>query len=246
VVLPQDKSHRTGKFGYCGEPAVAECESCVAGAGVTNGEDIAPRALRERSAAELAGASRVVVPSRDVSVRIRRHFPHLKTETEAWEDDAGMRIPESRGAPGGDAVVCVAGAIGIEKGYGYLLACARDAAARRLALRFAVVGYTCGDAGLLETGSAFVTGHYREEEAVDLVRSQQADLGFLPSLWPETWCYALTNMWRAGLPVVAFDIGAQAERIRLTGRGRLLPLGIPPSRMNDTLLELASARRAGG
>ena len=49
----------------------------------------------------------------------------------------------------------------------------------------------------------------------------------LPSIFPETWCLSLAEAWRAGLRVVAFDIGAQAERIRRTGRGFLLPLGLP-------------------
>ena len=47
-----------------------------------------------------------------------------------------------------------------------------------------------------------------------MIRAQEADLAFLPSIVPETWCFTLSEMWEAGLHVVAFDIGAQAERIR--------------------------------
>jgi hypothetical protein len=38
------------------------------------------------------------------------------------------------------------------------------------------------------------------------------------------------------LYTIAFDLGAQAERIRATKRGRVLPLGLPASRINDSLL----------
>ena len=51
-------------------------------------------------------------------------------------------------------------------------------------------------------------------------------------------------MWRAGLDVVAFDLGTPAERINKTGRGYLVPLGLPPDRMNTLLLEGTEARIA--
>jgi hypothetical protein len=49
-------------------------------------------------------------------------------------------------------------------------------------------------------------------------------------------------LWRAGLRVAAFDTGAPAERIRRTGRGFLLPLGLPAGAINDTLLNAARGR----
>jgi hypothetical protein len=45
------------------------------------------------------------------------------------------------------------------------------------------------------------------------------------------------------LRVAAFDIGAPAERIRRTGRGFLLPLGLPPGEINARLL---NAAKGGG
>jgi hypothetical protein len=71
---------------------------------------------------------------------------------------------------------------------------------------------------------------------VDLIRAQHARLGFVTSIWPETWSLALGDIWRAGLPAVAFDIGAPAERIRRTGRGFLLSLGLAANAINDALV----------
>ena len=138
--------------------------------------------------------------------------------------------------------MCVVGAISIEKGYELLLACARDAANRKLKLEFCLVGYSCDDERLIATGHVKMTGPYEEHVAVALIRAQQAQPAWLPSLWPETWCYTLTQAWQASLNVVAFDIGAQAERIRRTGRGWLMPLGIQPSALNDKLLQLQTVR----
>ena len=209
---------------------------------VPNDEDIAPRALRERSAQQLAAASHVVVPSQDVATRIQRYFPGVQTDVVAWEDDTTLPGPEPSTRPSpGVRRVCVVGAIGIEKGYEMLLACARDAASRQLKLEFRLVGYSCDDDRLAATGCVQMTGQYEERDAVALIRAQEAELAWLPSVWPETWCYTLTQAWQAGLNVVAFDIGGQAERIRRTGRGWLVPLGLSASALNNRLLELRPA-----
>ena len=227
---------------YCGEPAVAQCEACVADAGNLIDEDITVAALRRRSAKLLAGARRVVVPSEDAAARIRRHFPATRPVVQPHENDAALGDPP-RAAATKTCRVCVIGAIGIHKGYQVVLDCARDAAERRLPLEFVVVGHTIDDRRLLATGRVFVTGSYAADEVVTLIKAQNATLAMLPSIFPETWCLSLAEAWRAGLRVAAFDIGAQAERIRRTGRGILLPLGLPARAINNALLAAAGLTR---
>jgi glycosyltransferase involved in cell wall biosynthesis len=140
--------------------------------------------------------------------------------------------------------VCIPGAIGRQKGYDVLLGCVRDAARRCLPLQFVVVGYTCDDTRLLRSGPVSITGEYHEHEALKLIRRQNADIAFIPSLWPETWCYTLSQAWASGLDAVAFDIGSQAERIRSAGSGCLLRLDTPPAAINDILLALSGAGAA--
>ncbi len=226
---------RTGR--YCGEPAIAGCVACVGELGSHLEETIAVPEMVARSAGVLAASRRVVAPSADAAARLRRHFPRTRPEVLPWEDDAGL--PPLAPAPGGPVRrVCVPGAIGIEKGYDVLLALVQDARARRLLISFIVVGYTHDDTALMDAGPVFVTGEYAEAEAVALIRAQRAHLALIPSVWPETWCYALSRAWQAGLPAAAFDLGAPADRIRRIGRGWVLPLGLSPSALNDALLRL--------
>jgi Glycosyl transferases group 1 len=131
----------------------------------------------------------------------------------------------------------------VHKGYEVLLACARDAAERDLDLEFIVVGHTIDDARLLATGRVFVTGQFQAHEAPTLIAQQGARLAFLPSVWPETWCLALGDVWRAGLDAVAFDLGAPAERIRRTGRGFLLPLGLSAGAVNNAFVAAIGAAK---
>ncbi|MDR3538440.1 MAG: glycosyltransferase [Acetobacteraceae bacterium] len=230
---------------YCGEPAPAACDACVADAGRFIAEDIPVADLIERSARFLAAAQCVIVPSIDAGTRMRRHFPALHPLVVPHDDDAALPDPPPPAAHDGRCRVCVLGAIGEHKGYDVLLACARDAAARDLKLDFVIVGTTIDDKRLLATGRIFVTGRFRPEEAVTLVRAQHASLGLLPSIWPETFCLALTELWQAGLTVAAFDIGAPAERIARTGRGFLLPPEAPAHAINNALIAAAGLSAPG-
>ncbi|HYP63784.1 MAG TPA: glycosyltransferase [Acidocella sp.] len=222
---------------YCGEPGLAGCVACtkVRDSGVHERLPVAQ--LRARSAAEFAAAARVIVPSADAARRLRRHFPGLEPEIQPWEDD--RTLPPLAPTRHGDRLrVVVIGGIGPAKGFDVLLDCAADAKARNLPLDFFVIGTSADDERLLAAG-IFVTGPYQEGEVQTLIKSFRPNLAFLPSIWPETWCFTLGEAWRAGLRVVIFDLGAQADRMRGTGRGAAAPLGLPPQRINDLLSKLA-------
>lgn len=228
---------------YCGEPAdPAECDACVARTGAHFGAGLGVAALRARSAAWFAGARAVRTPSADAAARLRRYFPALVAQVARPEEDGQGKGGGRASPPGGARTrVCVVGGIGPEKGFEILLACARDAAERDLPLEFVLVGHAPDDAALLESGRVFVTGPYARAEAVAEIAAQRAHFAFLPSVVPETWCFVLGEIWQAGLEAVAFDLGAQAERIRARGRGRLLPFGLPPAMVNNALLAVRRA-----
>jgi GT2 family glycosyltransferase/glycosyltransferase involved in cell wall biosynthesis len=224
-----------GQLRYCGEPDIAGCIACCRTERSRLYEPLPVRALLARSTAEFAAAVRITAPSADAARRITRHFPGTRVEVTHWEDDSRplpLRPPPPPGQPRRIAVI---GGIGPQKGFDILLACAADATARALPLSFTVIGGSADDATLLAAG-IFVTGHYRPGEAVGLIKESGAHIAFLPSLWPETWCFTLSEAWEAGLYAVTFDLGAQAARVRATGRGIALPPGLPTARINDTLL----------
>jgi GT2 family glycosyltransferase len=236
-----------GSGRYCGEPALSVCEACVSHNGSNLGETISVTALRARSAAWLRGARRVIAPSADTAARLRRHFGDLTVAVQGHAPsmvstgEAPVFKPLPPAAQAGPVRVVLIGAIGEHKGYRILLECARDARVRRLPIEFVVVGYTENDAPLLEMGNVFITGRYSEAEAVHLLRREQPALIWLPSVWPETWCYTLDYALATGLPVAAFDLGAIAERLRAKDQGELLALDMEPAQINDRLLEIGGS-----
>jgi glycosyltransferase involved in cell wall biosynthesis len=91
-------------------------------------------------------------------------------------------------------------------------------------LRFSAFGG--GDAELLHRLRRLprvrVHGYYRSGSLVDRLRRTQVDLALLLSIVPESYSLALSECLAAGVPVIAFDHGAIAERIRRHGGGLLV------------------------
>jgi glycosyltransferase involved in cell wall biosynthesis len=230
---------------YCGEPDLAGCENCIETYGSRLNEKLSTAELRRRSARWLAQARDVVVPSGDMARRLRRYFPGLTPRIKPWEAEIEP-APRPPTRPRSAKRIAVIGAIGQHKGYDVVLACARDAAARALPLEFVVIGYTQDDEALLETGKAFVTGEYEESEIAHLLRREEPEVAFFPSVAPESWCYALSHALRAGLPVIAFDLGAIAERLRALDLGKVVPMTTQTTQLNDLLLAEAWDMPANG
>jgi hypothetical protein len=67
-------------------------------------------------------------------------------------------------------------------------------------------------------------GPYPRPSFIDVAERIAPHFGVVLSIWPETWCHTLTEMWAAGLPVAGFDLGAVGERLRRHGGGWLLPV----------------------
>lgn len=87
-------------------------------------------------------------------------------------------------------------------------------------------------------------GRYPREEFAERVRAIRPHVAAVFSIWPETWCHTLTESWSAGLPVLAFDVGSQAERIREAGAGWVLPRDTPPEGVLASLTGLRRDRDA--
>lgn len=72
--------------------------------------------------------------------------------------------------------------------------------------------------------NVFVHGYYRAGSLPSLLDEHAIGLALLPSIVPESYSLTLSECWLAGVPAVAFNHGAQAERIARNGGGWLAPL----------------------
>jgi len=122
-------------------------------------------------------------------------------------------------------VVAVLGAIGPHKGSDLLEALPEHLEHTDICV--VVIGYLDRQLfpGWRVPGRLFVHGAYDDDDVAGLLAAYGAQLVLFPNRVPESFSYALSDAWSAGVPVLAAPAGALAERVRAHACGWLLPEG---------------------
>ncbi|WP_414898727.1 glycosyltransferase [Rhodovulum sp. YEN HP10] len=210
----------SSKGRFCGLPGPETCQSCYARLAVTSGRrppEIATWRAGWRRVMERA--DEMIVFSEDSRNHLARVWPGLAGRIVLRPhrpDHLPRRVVPPRDA---SLTVGVLGAIGHNKGAGILRDLAEKAAP---------------DLGIVVIGKidpAFahrrirVHGAYGRDEIADLAEKYRIGCWLIPSIWPETFCFAAHETLATGLPVFVYDIGAQAGAAAAAINGHLLPLG---------------------
>jgi len=66
------------------------------------------------------------------------------------------------------------------------------------------------------------TGKYKREDLSQIIRDEQIDIFLIPSIWPETFSYTAQEIMMMELPLMVFDLGAPAERVKKYPKGIIL------------------------
>jgi glycosyltransferase involved in cell wall biosynthesis len=69
-----------------------------------------------------------------------------------------------------------------------------------------------------------VTGNYRHDELPALIAGSGSNIMLLPSIYPETFSYVTHELIQLNMPIVCFNLGAQAETVLNYAQGRVIPL----------------------
>lgn len=231
---------------YCGEPTPAICQLCVSGGVEHSFAD--HDALIENDLESWLGfntrilqrATRIMAPSEDTARRYRErlNLPDIVVAPHPEPRLNGVTsVVARRGSPKGSLKVAVVGAIGRVKGFDVLVRLVERAARDRVPFFLTVVGYTADDERLKRYNNAEVTGSYKHSELKAKLDAIDPDFVFLSSIWPETYSYVLSEVWEAGYPVVTFDIGAPADRIKAMGGGVVIPFTRDSRIILDALMD---------
>ena len=65
---------------------------------------------------------------------------------------------------------------------------------------------------------------YSRADLPSMLKALKVDLVCILPIWPETFCYVLSEVLACGIPVIATDIGALGERVRKMECGWLVPV----------------------
>lgn len=68
-------------------------------------------------------------------------------------------------------------------------------------------------------------GPYKREDFTKHVQSISPDFGAIFSIWDETWCHTLTELWASGLPAIVLDFPTVADRVQKSQAGWVLSRG---------------------
>lgn len=85
---------------------------------------------------------------------------------------------------------------------------------------FGVWGYS--ELSLMEKRNYTKTGLYERDDLPALMEQYQIDVACILPVWPETYCYTLSEAIMCKVPVIATDIGALGERMRKMDCGWLV------------------------
>jgi GT2 family glycosyltransferase len=190
-----------------------------------------------------AGA-RVEVPSIACYQIFRNFFPNADISVVPHPDHIPFANEAARRESDGLIHVAVVGAIGPHKGSDVLAALAADAQNRGLSIKYHLLGYSDNDLRLGECGVELWGRYSSDYEAADKLDKIQPDILFVPSIWPETFCYTLSIALKKRIPPVVFNLGAQAERVKSIAWGAVLPLDLStnPALLSGALLNLPLER----
>jgi glycosyltransferase involved in cell wall biosynthesis len=84
------------------------------------------------------------------------------------------------------------------------------------------------DKSVTSKGLAQFHGYYEEGELATVLQKTKINVVVIPSIYAESYSYVLTEVWKAGIPVIGADMGAIGERVRKFGGGWLYRPGSGP------------------
>lgn len=210
---------------YCGIPALDRCRRCLQ-------ENDAPflalmpsldvGSWRQKWAAYLADAGRIVAFSATSVAVLRKAFPELPSESIRVEphDTGYIRHAEVAFDLRLPLTIAVVGHINAYKGAAIVAEMVQIIENENLPARVVVIGTIDN---LSPSPALRITGSYRGEDLPALLSRERAGICLLPSICHETFSFVTAELMAYRMPLAVFDLGAPAERVRGYDLGRIIP-----------------------
>lgn len=211
---------------YCGIPDLQTCQNCLPGIqdGLTNlfqAKDIG--LWRNLWGNTLKQASEIICFSENTKTLLTRAYPELSGQRVQVRPHQVDYLTGTYAYPGDHTPLHVAmvGAISAHKGSQQFVSLARAARDSKSQIKFFVIG-TLHAAD--KPGNIVETGPYQREDLPALLRQHAIHMALVLSICPETFSYVTHELITLGVPVLAFDIGAQGEAVHRYTLGKTVAL----------------------
>jgi len=165
----------------------------------------------------LSEAHQVISPSGSAADIIRRYYPDLTIDIQEHtlltplEYTFNLDFIKQR-----ELHVAFIGALGEYKGSNIVYELKDEIQKQGLPIRIKVIGITDRhqDRYVSQDGVLEVTGRYDNIEISKLLEKHKIGVVIIPSLCSETYSYTTSEAMLSGYPIITFDLGAPAERVR--------------------------------
>ena len=232
---------------YCGVPGLANPEGCEACLGQpfmqrSFGPSFSIAAWRSAWNSFLSRADVLICPSPSCRDILLRAFDPAGKGIQVIPH-APLTLPMTPLAPPGRNApmhIAVVGQITVPKGAKIVRDLALLLQERKPQARLSLVG-TWAAPGVELPGNVLVTGPYDKERIANVLQDLGVTVSLIASVWPETFHYVTQELMELKLPLVCFDLGAPAERIRTWEHG--LTVKDVSARAALEALETLDARR---
>jgi len=202
---------------YCGEQGIDQCHRCLQRHPAPGGESI--ENWRARHARLLSQARYLITPSFDTAQRMQRFVPaaciQVVPHATLVRQTTAQPQPKPRQLHSKQALkIAVLGALSKIKGADTLEQVAILAARQNIPIEFHLLGFAYRSLRTQPKARLTVHGGYEEKDLPQLLQWLQPDAVWFPAAWPETYSYTLSASLESGLPIIAPNIGAFAERLQ--------------------------------
>ena len=219
-----------GKF--CNIPDMFECQQCLAKNVVTYAdykyiypnENFSIYTWRKENFEFLSKAEQVICFSDSSKRLLLKAYPEL-INCKVLEPSIEFDLSEHEykkidTVTKSSLTIGILGAIGYIKGSSIIKEILNKSELNKLPVKFVIIGYTNED--MPSNEKLLIHGKYSEKELPSLLKFYDVDLVLIPSITPETFSYTTSEAFLLGYPVMCFDIGAPAERVRRLNAGIVL------------------------
>jgi len=230
---------------FCNLPDIESCRICLKTNSIADFihfkeyRDVDPEVWRDRWRDFLSKANSVVCLSESFAKFLKDVYPEVKIEvvepvilTKAKERKISVEKPF--------LTVGIIGQISVHKGSEILKELFHIT--RNDPIRYIIAGRTNWIRGPYFSEQVEVTGPFKDlEDLARILSSKDVDLILFPSVCIETYGYVVSEAMLLGYPVISFDLGAPAERIKKTGAG-ITVKDLSAHSLRSALLQIANER----
>lgn len=218
------------KHKFCNVPEINVCKQCYSSNNDCNITD-----WRQNWGRFLDNCDEIIAFSQDSKKLINKSYPNVEKIIIRPHDCSYMIPIEKKYKRSEEIVIGILGILSYHKGLEIIKKIVTMIEEQNLRVRVVLIGYSLER---IDSKFFYETGEYKISELPRRVIENDIDVFFIASLCPETFSYTAEEVMKMELPIVSFDLGASAERIKNYKKGEIIK-EIDAKKALDTVMETA-------